>query len=259
VPLYLSQDRALDDGLPTAANLLATSALTLTRPSKSAEDQAAPPQVMYYPPLAYLLNAILFVLNGLRECPLLIARDECLRVLGRVCEGVCTHLVFSGDDLRSKCIKYQDQMTTDLANKQQLQQQQQQQQQQVFAFGDVQYAKCVAQDLIPHVLYCFDCVFPHPNTHHQHHHHPANQPGSNTKKSQQQQQAQAQAHAHSNNPAHVFPQGYHVDKMPSVKDRSEVLSPDGNVVLINCWQILVKGKLITTTTSSSSSLSSSSM
>jgi hypothetical protein len=233
VPLYLSQDRALDDGI--TSGLLSTSALT--RPMKSAEDQAAPAVIMSFPPLAYLLNAVLCVLNQLRECPLMLAREACLQQIARMLEGVCQHLVFNSDDLRTRCTKYQEQILSDSRSRRQkkgldtvtvtpitgipnalstdedtITPSRPVEQPPISPFGDIHYAKCIAQDVVPHVLYCFDCVFPQPTV------------TSASKRS-----------------APSLSQGYHVDKL---SDRPDILSSDTHQVLASCWQILSKGRLL---------------
>lgn len=51
--------------------------LSLTT-AAAADELSAPQSLMKYPPLAYLLNALLGCLNFLRECPLLTVRSYCL-------------------------------------------------------------------------------------------------------------------------------------------------------------------------------------
>ena len=100
VPLYLSQDppaSAADD-----STLFASPA-----GSRKAPDEVVPPSLlMTYPPLAYMLNALLTGLNFLREVPLVTAREAVLLELSRALVEMCSFVVGMSREIRAKGLKY---------------------------------------------------------------------------------------------------------------------------------------------------------
>jgi hypothetical protein len=136
IPLYLKQD--------------STSAEEITTPMKRMNDDVpAPPAVMAYPPLAYLLNSILTGLNFLRECPLLSAVDVLLSDLVDVLLDACVYFVGLSSDIRTRGAKY----IPVLGAKRGLESS-------VSVLSmDKQYASMLAQEVLPHALSCFDHIF----------------------------------------------------------------------------------------------------
>lgn len=143
IPLYLKQDQASADDLGVSP--------ALTR--KLNDDVPAPTAVMAYPPLAYFLNSILSGLNFLRECPMLSAKEALLSELVAVLLDSCVFFVELSSDIRVRGAKYLPQEATGRA----------------VATGvekagailsmDAQYASVLAQELIPHILVCFEHIY----------------------------------------------------------------------------------------------------
>lgn len=143
IPLYLKQDQASADDLGVSP--------ALTR--KLNDDVPAPTAVMAYPPLAYFLNSILSGLNFLRECPMLSAKEALLSELVAVLLDSCVFFVELSSDIRVRGAKYLPQEAAGRA----------------VATGiekagavlsmDVQYASVLAQELIPHILVCFEHIY----------------------------------------------------------------------------------------------------
>ena len=118
------------------------------------DDVAAPPSALTYPPLAYLLNALLAGLNFLRECPLLAAKDALHTELAAAARDCCAFLVSIAGDLRARGAKYLPAGGDKKAA----------------AAGktddkgvplpmDKQYAVVFAQDILPHIFACFEHVY----------------------------------------------------------------------------------------------------
>jgi hypothetical protein len=103
---------------------------------------------MAYPPLAYFLNSILNGLNFLRECPMLSAKDALLRELIGVLLDSCSFFVGLSSDISVRGAKYLPQGagrgTADKSG---------------VPTMDKQYAVMLAQELVPHVLICFEHIF----------------------------------------------------------------------------------------------------
>ena len=142
IPLYLTQEKAGDDLLSQ----------TPTR-SRNNDDVKAPIALMAFPPLAYLLNALLSSLNYLRECPLAIVKDVIFAELSNILIESCEYFLSLSSEIKTKGSKYLS--------------------------GNIQkidkglnyegkgldnlYALAIMKDLIPHTLVCFQYVFPDKN------------------------------------------------------------------------------------------------
>jgi len=70
------------------------------------EDVPSPSGLLAFPPLAYLLNALLSGFNIIRECPLTRVREDVLKKLAIVLEESCKFLADISDDVRSRGAKY---------------------------------------------------------------------------------------------------------------------------------------------------------
>ena len=62
--------------------------------------------LLRYPPLAFLLNAVLGCLNFLRDCPILTARDDVLAVLAAFLGDVAAFVAQQRTAIRSAGKKY---------------------------------------------------------------------------------------------------------------------------------------------------------
>jgi len=142
IPLYLTQEKAGDDLLSQ----------TPTR-NRSSDDVKAPITLMAYPPLAYLLNALLSSLNYLRECPLAIVKDIIFTELSNILVESCEYFLSLSSEIKIKGAKY---LSGNIQKKER---------------GgnsegkglDTLYALALIKDLIPHTLVCFQYVFPDKN------------------------------------------------------------------------------------------------
>jgi hypothetical protein len=138
IPLYLKQDQPTGDEITGSSR-------------KQNDDVPAPPAVMAYPPLAYFLNSILSGLNFLRECPMLSAKDALLAGLIAVLLDSCSFFVGLSSDIGARGMKYLPhggQARGSSGNEKSAN-----------LSMDKQYASMLAQELLPHVLVCFEHIF----------------------------------------------------------------------------------------------------
>lgn len=77
-----------------------------TKGVRGADEIAAPAALMTFPPLAYLLNCTLSVLNLLRECPVISAREAVLQEIRVVLVDCCRFLVGLAGDVQARGAKY---------------------------------------------------------------------------------------------------------------------------------------------------------
>lgn len=160
VPLYLSQDRA--SALEEAEKGLVSPAVS----KRGSDDVPAPLSIMTFPPLAYLLNAVLGGMNFLRECPMISAKDDLASELRSALVGLVELIIASAPEIKKKGTRYlapssassSTQKGTTAGSKSDL------------AIGlltqsssepclDKMYANAVACIVLPHLLSCFDHVF----------------------------------------------------------------------------------------------------
>jgi len=97
---------------------------------------------MQYPPLAYLLNALLRVLNFVRDCALVSAYDRVETCLGQCLDSACQALAANTARVRERGERY----SSDLGERS--------------ASLDVLYKRAMTSMLVPHVLRCLSLVFP---------------------------------------------------------------------------------------------------
>jgi UMP-CMP kinase len=224
------------------------SASNPTAPSrKSADDVQAPSAVMTYPPLAYLLNAILTGLNYLRECPLLTARGALLAELVTVLRDSCAFFVGLASDVRVRGARYispidgvkqKDKMVKKPAattgtgaglqpgagseknlNSLLLEDQPM----------DKLYATAIAQDLVPHVLICFESVFPTTST------------TTSSTSTFDGKTANGSGKGGNSSSAKGKAVSLKVQQLTAAKDS---LSGDCYAALADCWQLLRKAELL---------------
>ena len=110
---------------------------------------------MHFPPIAYLLNCILTHLNYLRECPLVTCEQPALDVVFAVLQDICAYLVSKATEIRTLGEKYLN--VTSRGDKKKSGKE---------ASGEVKsesmekrYAQALVQELLPHVLLCFDTIY----------------------------------------------------------------------------------------------------
>ncbi len=106
----------------------------------------APRDLSRYPPLAFLLNAILYQLIFLRECPLMTVQSEIGRLLKQLLVRASEHLVKVTANIAEKGARYLEKVSHG------------QGQEAEGGMGQL-YAKAFAFDLAPHALACLDCIF----------------------------------------------------------------------------------------------------
>jgi len=108
---------------------------------------------MRFPPIAYLLNSLLTHMNYIRECPLVTTEQPALQLLVSVFRNICAFLVQKAAEVRNVGDKYlggtrgkkvpakstADDKTAD--------------------HMDALYAQALAQELLPHLLLCFESIF----------------------------------------------------------------------------------------------------
>jgi hypothetical protein len=110
---------------------------------------------MRFPPLAYLLNSLLTHMNLLRECPLVTTEAPALEAVFALFEELGAYVVSKSTEVRKLGEKYlstlkgQDKMKKSTSGE---------------ADGksepmDRMYAQAMAQELLPHVLICFESIF----------------------------------------------------------------------------------------------------
>ena len=165
IPLYLRQDQvgAGDDAVLTGAAGGASggTSTTMSR-GRANDDVVAPAAAMTYPPLAYLLNALLTGLNFLRECPLLSAKEALHGELASVMRDCCSFLVGIAGDLRMRGSKYLPQSNIAVKNKGKGASDDTMSAAAAATSSlpmDKQYALVYVQEVIPHVLVCFEHVY----------------------------------------------------------------------------------------------------
>ena len=144
IPLYLTQTG--EDILPQ----------TPSARSRNSDDVKAPLSLMAYPPLAYLLNAILSSLNYLRECPLAIVKSYVFAELSNILLESCNYFLSLSSEIKSKGTKY-------LSGSIQKDRSVSMQSNPIGKDLDELYALALKHDLVPHVLVCFQYVFPNKN------------------------------------------------------------------------------------------------
>ena len=157
--MYLRQDQAFGDDATSSSGA-----------SKRANDDVpAPSAVMAYPPLAYFLNSILNGLNFLRECPMLSAKDALLGELIAVLIDSSSFFVGLSSDVCARGAKYLPQGGVQNKNKRRGSEivnesgngnLHGEQEKNISSLSmDKQYAIMLAEELLPHVLLCFEHIF----------------------------------------------------------------------------------------------------
>jgi Dor1-like family len=139
IPLYLRQD------LNEADDQASASPMPVRRSGN--EDVPAPSSLLAFPPLAYLLNSFLSGFNLLRECPVLRLRDEILEKLSSVLEECCMYLIQHSESIASRGAKYLSDKSKGKISDSGMK-------------LNEMYAMKVMNEFIPHVLACFEHVFP---------------------------------------------------------------------------------------------------
>lgn len=146
VPLIILQERITGTDSADIGNTFSRGG------GRGGEDTGAPVALMSYPPLAYLCNALLCTLNFLRECPLTVLREDVIAQLKWLFCNVCDYLLQSALDIRTRSFRFLDE------NKGKLRRH-------LESNGcsthlDYLFAAAVEQELIPHILLCFDNILP---------------------------------------------------------------------------------------------------
>ena len=112
---------------------------------------------MAYPPIAYLLNALLSSFNYLRECPLAIAKDVIFSELSDILIESCDYFISLSSEIRTKGSKY----LSGSIHKEKVKAESSSGLSTIEGKGlDVLYALALIQDLLPHILICFQFIYP---------------------------------------------------------------------------------------------------
>ena len=119
---------------------------TPATPSKGAKagtasDVVAPSTLMQYPPLAYLVNALLRPLNFARDCPLLGCRARVEASFGACLKGACVALHGAAGTVR----KRGERSAADMPDG--------------APALDEQYTTVMRSSVVPHILQCLALVF----------------------------------------------------------------------------------------------------
>ncbi len=119
----------------------------------AAKDIPAPNVLASYPPLVFWVNSLLSSLNLLRECPIMSARSLVSDTFREAMLNICEYLVSTSSQLRAKGAKYLSSTgaTAPIAGEKHTAQSPD--------CLDRMYARTVAQDLLPHSLFCLDSIF----------------------------------------------------------------------------------------------------
>ena len=137
VPLFLSQEQAATGGDDKSSSPAVT--------KRASDDVPAPTAIMTYPPIAYLMNALLCGLNFLRECPIVSAKEEIFSELRTILIGFIEYFASLAREIRSKGSKYLSSSAAGkVSDEDSL---------------DKQYARALLRDFLPHVLSCFDHIY----------------------------------------------------------------------------------------------------
>ena len=147
IPLYAAQD-------PTSAEIQAANAAS--KDISGSGELAAPQALMRFPPIAYLLNCLLTHMNYIRECPLVTTEQPALQLLVAMFQNISAFLVQKANEVRTLGEKYLDggrggkktsakSSGADASKKADTM--------------EVLYAQALAQELLPHLLLCFESIF----------------------------------------------------------------------------------------------------
>lgn len=105
IPLYLKQDEEGVGGVCVPTNAGAVEDVGNDNDNDKTAGHISAGHLsglMAYPPLAYLMNALLTGLNFLRDCPLLVLKDSTLSLLRTICHELCNFIVLHSDHIREK-------------------------------------------------------------------------------------------------------------------------------------------------------------
>lgn len=140
VPLYLSLDESISIDEISGIKVM----------KKNYDEIAAPNILLEFPPLAFVLNSILSGLNFLRECPLLTINSRLYNLLHNVILQLVDFIVENKKELSQKSLKYSDSSKSSNGKKK--------------IALDNMYAELFCQELLPHILMCFDSIYINTNT-----------------------------------------------------------------------------------------------
>jgi hypothetical protein len=148
IPLYAMQD---------ATTIAGAGGDTHSASSVSTQggELVAPELLMRFPPLAYLLNGLLTQMNYLRECPLVTTEQRAMECVLQLFRDICAHLVDKAAEVRKLGEKYLSAPLRGSANKRTAGKSQEGE----GATMDRLYAQAIAQELLPHVLVCFETIY----------------------------------------------------------------------------------------------------
>ena len=118
-----------------------------------------PSDLMNYPPLAHLLNAILEALNPVRECPIIRNGDKILTVLEETMSRMCAMVVSHASTLKTRGIDTMQNQTNSRAKKQEVDSESGAIDSLENLSLDQQYAQVLSDLFIPHVLKCYRICF----------------------------------------------------------------------------------------------------
>jgi len=128
-------------------------AAATTTPTKARHtgELVAPATLMQYPPLAYFLNALLRTLNFVRDCPLVGCYGRVEAAFGACLDGACGALATNAGLIRQRGGRYASDLAPAYASSDNSN---------VDLSLDVLYKTAMHSSLVPHVLRCFQLVYP---------------------------------------------------------------------------------------------------
>lgn len=97
IPLYLPQD---------ISSSLENDSTTTTSTSSTTSSLLPPYQLLNYPPLSFLMNSILNLINYIRECPLINSYEIFLNLLEKFFIKISNNLLINLSLIKSKGVKY---------------------------------------------------------------------------------------------------------------------------------------------------------
>lgn len=154
MPLYLTPD--------DSASHLSSLQEESSRANSVEDTSLAPSHLLIFPPLAYLLNSLLSTFNFLRECPIMSAREALLMEFELVMTDLLQYFANISLDLKSRGSRY---LLTKAGREKQVVGNKDPgnfplKQGLPSVTMDKLYATALAQDFLPHILFCFEQVFP---------------------------------------------------------------------------------------------------
>ncbi len=177
VPLYVyvgqnttenenNHENNSDKGMTPKTPSIYSANAASSKSSSGGKDISAPSYLASYPPLAYWFNSLMTSLNLLRECPLISIKEDVSNHIRNTMKEFCEYLIQFSSHLKSKGAKYINNSNS-ISNSNSNSNSNGSTKGKNSGIGshnsneslDRLYARAVAQDLLPHTLFCFDSIY----------------------------------------------------------------------------------------------------